>query len=573
VDLPAATYNRTPVYTDWRQRYEIVRRLGTGGFADVYEAFDREQGRSVALKILAEQRGLSSRTVREVEAAASLSHDGIVALYDFFSDGEHSVLVWELVEGETLDQLVGELNDGDAVAVVEQLAAALSYAHSQGVIHRDVKPQNVMLADDGLVKIMDFGIARLMDAETLTSEGDVLGTVAYMSPEQAEARRVGPASDVYSAGIVLYEMLAGFNPVRGASVAETMANVVAGRLTPLEEVRRDLPREVTDVVDAACAWAPADRPSAANMADGLQAALQSGKLGRRLRLRVPARLLAPFGRLARFAGLGERALGAVLGAAAVATVLTRLPAYPASWTLPLWVFTVALWLVMPPFGLVWALGLLAFPIFDISPALGTAYLGFALALGLLARRRPLLAVWPVLALVLMPLHLILLVPLSSTIFGRLRGAVLAAWAGAVTFFYLTLTGVGGDPFAAFAARGHLAHDLETAGDPFRVVYHVGRVLLAPDTLVQMALWAGLALAIWYMLRPRGIEVRLWVWSLALSAFFVASLLVPLRLWHHHVRPGELVLSVSLAAGMIVLPLLLSGGTGSLEVSDECAEID
>ena len=571
--MPAATYSRTPLYTNWRQRYEIVRRLGTGGFADVYKAFDRELERSVALKILDEQRGLSSRTVREVEAAASLSHPGIVALYDFFSDGEHSVLVWELVEGETIDKLIGELNDSDAVAVAEQLAAVLSYAHSQGVIHRDVKPQNVMLGDDGLVKVMDFGIARLIDAETLTSEGDVLGTVAYMSPEQAEARRVGPASDVYSAGVVLYEMLAGYNPVRGASVAETMANVVAGRFTPLEEVRHDLPREVTDAVDAACAWAPADRPSAARMAEVLRKALQSGRLGRRSRLRNPARLFKPLGRLVRFAELAERVLGAALGAAAVAMVLTRLPAYPPSWTLPLWVFTAALWLVMPTLGLAWVLGLIAFPIFNVSPGLGTAYLGFALVLYLLARRRPLVAAWPVLALVLMPLHLTLLAPVGAALFGRLRGALLAAWAGAVTFFCLVLAGVGSDPFAAFAARGRLAHDLQAAGDPFSVVYHVGRALLAPDMLVQMALWAGLALVTWYMLRPRRIEVRLWVWSLALSAFFVASLLVPLRLWHHHAKPGELLLSVSLAAGMIVLPLLLSGGTGSVEVPDECSEID
>jgi hypothetical protein len=573
VDVPAATHSHTPLYVNWRERYEIVRRIGSGGFADVYEAVDRKLERRVALKVIDERRGMSGRTVREVEAAASLSHPGIVALYDFFSDGEHSILVWELVEGQTLDKLSGSLGDGDAVAVVEQLAAALSYAHSQGVVHRDIKPQNVMLADDGRVKVMDFGIARLSDAETLTSEGDVLGTVAYMSPEQAEARRVGPASDVYSTGIVLYELLAGHNPVRGASVAETMANVVAGRFAPLEQVRRDLPSEISDAVDAACAWAPTDRPSASRLAEGLREALQSGRLGGRSRLRRPARLLKPLARLARFAGFAERALGAALGAAAVATILTRLPAYPAAWTLPLWVFTAALWLVLPPLGLAWALGLLAFPLFNVSAGLGAAYLGFALVLYLVTRGRPLVAFWPVLALLLMPFHLALLVPAAAALFGRRRGAVLAAWAAAVTMFYVQLVGMAGNPLAAFAPRGGLARSLVTAGNPLTVFSRAGHVLLAPDALAQMVLWAGLALATWYMFRPRGLALRLWLWSLSLSLFFAASLLVPLRLWHYSVRPGTLLVSVSFAAGMIVLPLLLSTGAASEEGSDECAEID
>ena len=123
--------------------------------------------------------------MREAEAAAALDHPNIVALYDWFSDDEGSVLVWELVRGESLDKLAERLGDGDVVAVGVELLDALAYAHSQGIIHRDVKPQNVMLGDDGHVKVMDFGIAHLMDSDTLTGDGDVIGTIAYMSPEQA----------------------------------------------------------------------------------------------------------------------------------------------------------------------------------------------------------------------------------------------------------------------------------------------------------------------------------------------------------------------------------------------------
>jgi tRNA A-37 threonylcarbamoyl transferase component Bud32 len=571
--LPAATHNRTPLYANWRERYEIVRRIGSGGFADVYEAFDRKLERAVALKVIDERRSMSGRVVREVEAAASLAHPGIVALYDFFSDGEHSVLVWELVEGETIDKVADELGDADAVAVVEQLAAALSYAHSQGVVHRDVKPQNVMLADDGHVKVMDFGIARLIDAETLTTDGDVLGTVAYMSPEQAEARRVGPASDVYSSGILLYELLAGYNPVRGATTAETMANVIAGRFTPLEDVRRDLPRDVTDAVDAACAWEPSERPSARELCDGLQAVLDDGRLGGRRMLRRPGRLLKPLGRLVRFAGLGERLLAAVLGAAVCGSVLSTLSAYPRGWTFPLWVFSAALLFVLPPLGMAWLLGLLAFPLFNVSLGLGAAYLAFALVFYALVRSRPLTGLWPVLAIVLAPFSLAFLAAAAAAVFGRVRGPLVAAWTGAVTLFYLTLRHSTGGPFTGFSPRSTLARQMTSAADPFTVAYRVARVVASPASIFQMLVWAGFALAVWYMVRPRRLEGRLWAWSLACSMLFVLYGLVPLRVWHRQVRLGGLLLSVSLAAVVILLPLLLSAGADSGEGSDECAAID
>ncbi|MEI6451055.1 MAG: serine/threonine-protein kinase, partial [Actinomycetes bacterium] len=184
----------TPLYADWRDRYKLVGKIGSGGSADVYEALDVTLDQPVALKIVADGRGMSARVVREVEAAAALDHPNIVALYDWFGDGERSILVWELVDGESLNKLAGELGDGDVAALGVELLDALACAHSQGIIHRDVKPQNVMLNLAGHVKVMDFGIARLIDADTLTGEGDVIGTVAYMSPEQAAGRRVGPPS-------------------------------------------------------------------------------------------------------------------------------------------------------------------------------------------------------------------------------------------------------------------------------------------------------------------------------------------------------------------------------------------
>ncbi len=177
---------------------------------------------------------MSGRVVREVEAAAALSHPNIVALYDWFGDGERSILVWELV----VRLVAGPARRASSATATWPPWAPSSTRPSptrtaSGIVHRDVKPQNVMLDEDGHVKIMDFGIARMLDSDTLTEDGDVIGTVAYMSPEQAAGRRVGPPSDVYSAGIVLYELLAGENPLRGQTPAETLSNVAAGRLPSL----------------------------------------------------------------------------------------------------------------------------------------------------------------------------------------------------------------------------------------------------------------------------------------------------------------------------------------------------
>ncbi len=328
--MPASSYDRTPLFTDWRDRYEVVAKIGAGGSAEVYEAVDLESERDVALKVIDERGALAGRVVREVEAARALDHPGIVALLDFFSDGRRSFLVWELVRGQSLAELAGELRDDEAVLAAAQLCDALAYAHAKGVVHRDVKPQNVMIDGRGVVKVMDFGIAHLSGADTLTAEGELLGTVAYMSPEQAAGRRVGPPTDVYSAAVLLYELLAGNNPVRGATAGETVGNIIGGRIAPLEQLRPDLPRELSDVVAAACATRAVERPSAAETAEALRALAErvSGG-GRRLR---PGRLLAP---LRRLEVVASRGLGAALAGAGLAMLVARLPAYPPSWTLPL----------------------------------------------------------------------------------------------------------------------------------------------------------------------------------------------------------------------------------------------
>jgi len=561
--MPVAAHSTTPLYSDWRDRYQLVGKIGSGGFADVYEALDVTLDQAVALKIIADGRGMSGRVVREVEAAAALSHPNIVALYDWFGDGERSILVWELVRGESLHKLAGELGDGDVAALGVELLDALAFAHSQGVIHRDVKPQNVMLDSAGHVKVMDFGIARLMDADTLTQDGDVIGTLAYMSPEQASGRRVGPPSDVYSAGMVLYELLAGEHPLRGQTPAETLSNVAAGRLPSLGALRPDLQEDLVGLIDDACAPRPGDRPTAAELSEALDEVLLSGRLRGR-RLRRAQRLVLP---LKRGGFVAERAAGAGLAAVTSGVVLGALPAYPLSWILPLVALCTAVWAVVPQVGLAFLLGALAFPAFNVSLSLGAAYLAFAVVLFLLTRTRPIVALWPTLALVLTPVYLTLLAPAGAALLGRVRGPLAAAWAGAGTLVYLVLLRSPRGPFTLFQPRWHLADEAASAGDPFTVATHVLGVALAPACVLQMVAWAGLAAALGFALSRQRLELRLWIWALAFAATFAAYRVVPVAVWGYPAELATLVWNVALAAGVILLPLVFTTGDEPEERDD------
>lgn len=566
--MPVAARQQSPLTCPPADRYEVLRRLGSGGFADVFEGRDRETGERVALKVLREGAAVPARAAREIEAARALEHPGIVALLDTVTDGRRVCLVWELVEGEALDELADELSDADAVALAVELFDGLGFAHSQGVIHRDVKPQNVMLDDEGHVKIMDFGVARLLDADTLTSEGDLIGTIAYMSPEQAAGRRVGPPSDVYSAGLVLFELLAGENPVRGETPAETLSNVAAGRLPSLGEWRPDLPASLAGLVDAACAPRPGDRPAAAEVAAALGDVLESGELGRRTLHRARA-AVRPLG---RGAAALERAAGAALAAAVCLAVLGALPSYPSSWTLPLAALSVAVWAVLPRAGLAWLLGVLAFPLFDVSFSVGVAYLVLAVAVVLVAGRRPLCAVWPALAVLLAPFGLALLAPALAAVFGRLRGALTAAWTGAVLLVVLFLERVPRGPFTLYQPRGRLAEEVAAAGGPLDVALGVLAVLATPQSLVQMAAFAALAAALATAFTLERLELRLWVWAASFAGLFVLYRLLPLFAWETRATPGALLLSVSVTAVVVLFPLVLWPGPRPEDVSDEHPEI-
>ena len=264
-------------------RYRLLECLGAGGFGVVWRAHDELLHREVAVKRISLGAGGdpidSERASREALAAARLSHPAIVALYEACAVEDAFYLISELVHGETLAELIAAraLADEEVLEVGLALAAALHHAHARGVIHRDVKPRNVLIPHDcsergGAAKLTDFGGARLAGEDALTRTGDVLGTLAYMAPEQSEGREAAEPADLYSLALVLYEALCGVNPVRGNTPAAT-ARRIGGRLTPLERVRGDLSRSLTRAIDRALAPTPEQRGTLEDLRLALEQAL------------------------------------------------------------------------------------------------------------------------------------------------------------------------------------------------------------------------------------------------------------------------------------------------------------
>jgi serine/threonine protein kinase len=286
-------------------RYRLLERLGTGGFGVVWRAHDELLHREVAVKrVWLGPDGDSERASREAHATARLSHPAIVALYEACAQDGAFYLISELVDGDTLAQLIDEdaLGDEEVLEIGAALASALAHAHERGVIHRDIKPQNVLVphppeerahAPRALLvaaKLTDFGGASLVGEDALTRTGDVLGTLAYMAPEQSEGREVAEPADLYSLALVIYEALCGENPVRGATPAATVRRI--GRaLPPLARSRRDLPAELTRAVDRALAPEAHERGTLEHLRDALEQALANGL--RRSRWRRARPLAAP----------------------------------------------------------------------------------------------------------------------------------------------------------------------------------------------------------------------------------------------------------------------------------------
>jgi len=247
------------------RRYRVTERIGSGGMAEVFKAQDEVLGRTVAVKVLHERYAAEPNFVarfrQEAQAAANLQHPNIVNIYDWGREGETYYIVMEFVKGTDLKTIVeqqGAIDPTKAAEIAVQVCSALAEAHGYDVIHRDIKPHNIVITPDGTVKVMDFGIARAGNT-TMTQTGSVLGTAQYISPEQAQGRPLGPASDLYSLGVTLYELVTGRLPFNADTPVAVALKQVNEQPVPVREIMPSVPASLESIIMRALRKDPAER--------------------------------------------------------------------------------------------------------------------------------------------------------------------------------------------------------------------------------------------------------------------------------------------------------------------------
>jgi len=519
-------------------RYELVEPVGKGGFSTVYRARDHKMSREVAIKVVQRTDDLSGRATREARTAARLSHPHIVTVFELAEDDHEVYIVSELVEGPTLARCIAasRLSDRDYVAITLQLLGALEHAHEKGIVHRDIKPDNIILTDDDppRAKITDFGIAQLENTQRLTRQGDVIGTLAYMSPEQAEGRELDGGTDVYSAALTLYECLSGANPFRGGTAGETISRIQAGA-PPLSEARPDLPRELSDLLEDAMEADSGMRIGARSFAAGLEKLLPALSTGEqattvlsRRELHRPSRLgLMP----ERYTELGSRLANGALALLVAWGATHGASYYPDAWRLPLALSAVAAVVLLPRLGLFALAGVALLPVVSFSPALGVMLAVVAvLYLAGFAMTWPRVALLPALAPGLVLIGLGLIFPVLAGAVARWRGLALAA-IGALSLTLFQLVGGAGaldylsitnsyDAGARLAGEYNPLTAITILSEPFEA---------APALALQPLVWALAAAPAALLVRGRN---RIADWG------------------------GLILANGTLAGGYFLLPLLL-----------------
>ncbi len=291
-------------------RYDLQEVIGRGATSRVYRALDRATGHEVAVKEIPIDLGLEKRVGAEIRAASRLEHQNIVRMLDWGEDSESLYLISELIDGPSLERMYGDTPPGDR-AVAEMAADvldALAHAHERGVIHRDIKPANILVDEGGHARVADLGVARLSGETGMTQTGGVVGTMAYMAPEQATGEVVTGAADVWAATLVLYEGLTGRNPLLGHSPADTARRATLGEVAPIRTLRPDLPERLSRAIDAGLSPNPEARPDAARLARVIREEADDLPEGRGKR--VMALLLGPVP--AALTGVSAAVLGGMI---------------------------------------------------------------------------------------------------------------------------------------------------------------------------------------------------------------------------------------------------------------------
>jgi hypothetical protein len=503
-------------------RYRPLRPLGSGGSGSVWLARDERTGLDVALKIIAREGKSAARAEREAAAAAHLRHPACLRAYGFARDARHVYIAYEYVPGRTYREALraGELPDDEAIEACAQVCDGLAHAHAAGILHRDVKPSNVLLSDGDRVsaRVLDFGLAQMAEAETLTEQGDVPGTLAYISPERLAGGEATPAADVWAVGVMLWEALAGRHPFWRGSMLETARAIEAGA-RPLGELRPDLPKRLLRLVDSTLSTSPARRPTARELAGELRGAASSASIPRRPALTLPRRIEA------------GHVVTAVLAALLAGWTAAALPFYPHGWPFGLAALAAAATLFRERAGIALALAVPMLPLGNVSLGLALLYAAFAAGWLLVTWREPRAGLLFVLGPLLAPAAALGLLPLATA---RVRAAPLRALTVALAVLTAALAaGIRHVTFPLVGGPAPLGLGVAGARDPLDVAGSVARAAGAhPSLLFEACALALVALALPYA-RARG------RWAAA------------------GLGAGMIVLTVAAVPGAAPLPLLLS----------------
>ncbi len=574
--------------------YRPLRPLGSGGSGSVWLALHEPTGREVALKMVAREGKAGERAEREARAAAQLRHPNVIRAYALGRDTGHVYIAYEYVPGRTLRDVIrsGQLRDGEAIEAAAQILDALAYAHGRGIVHRDVKPSNILMAESQGVnaKLLDFGLALVAEEETLTAQGDVPGTLAYISPERLRGAKGGPPADVWAIGVLLWEALAGQHPFWNGSLLETARGIRIGA-EPLAGQRPDLPKQLLGLVDRALSLDPAERPSAEALAAALRAAPRrrvadrsrkqdrprerATRVTRAVRPARPAlerrpaeprhggggggdgsggdgptggdgrrtkgsgvRVRAP---IIERAGSAERLLPAGLAAAFAAWAAATIPSFPTGGAPLLALIAGLLGLVSPTGALAFALAVPILPLGNISLAAGLLWAALAAVWLIVFRRRPADGLLLALAPVLGALSLLGLAPLAVAHVRSLpRRALLG---GGIVLLGVLANGLAGRalPFGA-AVPGALgiagSENLAATVRPLlQLLQH------RPELAIEAVVLAAAA-ALLPLVRNRS----RW-WLAGFGALLITLTVVPV----HGLAGVPLVISAALTCGALAAP--------------------
>ncbi|HET8893861.1 MAG TPA: serine/threonine-protein kinase [Gaiellaceae bacterium] len=488
-------------------RYRPLRPLGSGGSGSVWLARDEQTGLEVALKIIAREGKAAVRAEREAAAAARLRHPHCLRAYAFAHDARNVYIAYEFVPGKTVREAMraGELDDKAAVEACAQVCDALAHAHAHGILHRDVKPSNLLLADgDGVsTRLLDFGLARMAEEETLTAHGDVPGTLAYISPERLAGENASEASDVWAVGVMLWESLAGRHPFWQGSLLDTARAIEAGAPS-LYELRADLPKPLIQLVDRALSRDPARRPSAAELGRTLRGAA----MPRRAKSRDQVATTSRPGRIP----------SVVLAVGFAAAATTALPFFPAAWPFGLALAAGAITFLRARLGLAVTLAVPILPLGNVSLGLALLYTAVAAAWLLLCWPQPRAGLLFAVGLLFAPLAALGLVPLATA--GVRAAPRRAAIAAAAVLAGAIGAGLrhGSLPFTG--VRAPLGLGVAGSTDPLDVAGSLARAAAAhPPLLLAAGILALVAAAL-----PRAREHGYWGAAALGGGMLVLSLL-------------------------------------------------